>query len=158
MGKPVKRSILGGAIMFEDTKAKVLKAREQKGRPLVSKRGTKKISKKTTMNLNGSVHGGSSHSTGSVHLASAGAQVGSKGGSRLPVVAKMTSNGSSGSPRGLLESPISTRKNRKNIIPSSATNQGTSTIQNGGGIKLVDQKNPSQESVIRINDRDDDWL
>ena len=69
-GKPVKRSLLGGAKLFEDTKAKIMKAREK--RQMAGKKQSKMMSKKTTSLMLTASRQGSHQSSGKGQIASAG--------------------------------------------------------------------------------------
>lgn len=55
-GKPMKRSLLGGAKLFEETKAKILKLKEKKSKPMVGKKYSH-MSKHTSLKLTGSRQG-----------------------------------------------------------------------------------------------------
>lgn len=71
-GKPMKRSLLGGAKLFEETKAQILKRK----RPMLAKKQSK-MSKMTSLMLTGSRQG-SHQSSGSGQIASAGGPGSSK--------------------------------------------------------------------------------
>ena len=139
--------------MFEDTKAKILKAKEKHGRQMLAKKPSR-LSKKTSLMLTGSRQG-SHQSSNNGQIASAGGP-GSKG-PRVPAIQKLGSNSPTDG-RSVDQSPKISTRMKKSPKTQSAIKQGTSTAQNNQGIRLVDQKNPSQESIIRINDRDEDWL